>query len=424
MSPNNQTTSRPFPVKRIFSAMLKPCGPTCNLNCEYCYYLHKEGLLGLSGFKAVSDEILERHIRDFIAGDDCPEVVFDWQGGEPTLLGVDFFRKIIAMQKKHCPPSKTVLNNLQTNGTLLTEEWCVFLRENRFLVGLSLDGPKEMHDAYRRDKGGNPTFDRVMASAKLMKKMGVSFNTLTVVNRRNVKYPLDVYRFLTREVGARLIQLIPVVEPKDFDRTAPQRWDEAKLPMVGSAAARPGSPDSVVCDWSADPEDLGAFLCKIFDEWHQRDIGKYHVNLFESAVAVWAGLPPQLCVFSEYCGRAVLVERDGSVYSCDHYVYPEYKLGNVMDKKLADMVYSERQLGFGFNKGDSLPAQCRKCEWLFACRGECPRNRFIKTADGMPGLNYFCTAWKRFFPHANDRLKKLASEVTAGQVRSVVRMEA
>jgi len=401
--PNNEINQG----RRQFSAMAKPVGASCNLNCSYCYYLSKGNLPGMQGCEAIPDAILEKHIHDTLEGNQSSEVIFDWQGGEPTLLGIDFFKKVLRLQEQHCQPDKVVLNNLQTNGTLLNEDWCRFLRDNRFLVGLSLDGPKSLHDAYRRDKGGGPSFDRVMASVKLLKKMGVEFNTLTVLNRLNVKYPLDVYRFLTREVGPRMIQFIPLVEPRGFERTAPQHWDATQLPVVGSSAARPGTPDSIVCDWSADPDDLGSFLCKVFDEWHRRDMGKYFVNFVEGAVAAWAGLPAQTCVFSKVCGKAVVLERDGAVYSCDHYVYPEYRLGNIQEKTLVEMVFSERQTRFGLNKYDSLPSQCRNCQFLFACWGECPRNRFVKTPDGEPGLNYFCPAFKRFFAHVDAPLKTL-----------------
>ena len=394
-----------------FSVMIKPVGPACNLNCTYCYYLNKEQLLNLPGKAAIPDDLLETHIIQSFRDNDSAEIIFDWQGGEPTLLGLEFFRKVVQLQERHCPPGKTFLNNLQTNGTLLDEAWCRFLRENRFLVGLSIDGPKHLHDQYRRDRGGQPTFDRVMAAARLLKKTGVEFNTLTVVNRLNAKYPLDVYRFLTREVGPRLIQLIPIVETKDFDRTAPQHWDHATLPVSGSPAARPGTPESIVHDWSADPEDLGYFLCKVFDEWHRRDIGKHFVNLIETSVAVWAGLPPQVCVFSEICGKAVVLERDGSLYSCDHYAYPEYRLGNIRERSLREMIFSERQTRFGLAKSNTLPSDCRACPVRFACWGECPRNRFVKTAGGEPGLNYFCPAFKRFFTHIDAPLRDLVKKM-------------
>lgn len=414
---HNRTKPDPVPPllantgQHQFSAMIKPVGPSCNLDCAYCYYLCKEKLLGLGGATVIPDNILEKHIRDSFRDNDSAEVIFDWQGGEPTLLGLEFFRKVVRLQEQYCPTHKSFLNNLQTNGILLDAEWCHFLRDKRFLVGLSIDGPKTLHDTYRRDKGGAPTFDRVMATVKLLKKTGVEFNTLTVINRLNAKYPLDVYRFLTREVGPRMIQLIPLVEPKGFEQTAPQHWDPATLPVVGSPAARPGSPESIVHDWSVDPDDMGAFLCRVFDEWYQRDIGKHFVNLFESSVAVWAGLPAQICVFSKFCGRAVLLERDGNLYSCDHYVYPEYKLGNILESPLGKMVFSERQAKFGLNKFESLPVQCRQCKVLFACWGECPRNRFIKTQDGEPGLNYFCPAYLRFFSHIDERLKALVKSL-------------
>jgi uncharacterized protein len=405
------------PMPRRFSAMAKPVGPACNLGCSYCYYLSKDKLLGLKGIEPIPDAILEKHIHDTITGNDSAEVIFDWQGGEPTLLGLDFFKKVLRLQAQATPPGKVVLNNLQTNGTLLDENWCRFLRENRFLVGLSIDGPKSLHDTYRLDKGGAPTFNRVMSSVKLLKKMGVEFNTLTVLNRQNVKYPLDVYRFLTREVGPRMIQFIPLVEPIGFEQTAPDHWDKTRLPVTGSSAARPGTPDSMVHDWSADPEELGAFLCKVFDEWYQRDIGKYFVNFFEGAVSVWSGLPAQTCVFSEICGKAVLLERDGSVYSCDHFAYPEYKLGTIQEQTLVDMIFSPRQARFGLEKRNTLPAYCRNCKVLFACWGECPKNRFVKTPDGEPGLNYFCPAFKRFFTHIDSRITALIGKLNVPSSR-------
>lgn len=416
-----QSQARTF--ERRYSVMCKPAGPICNLNCDYCYYLCKEPLLGLSGLKPMAEDVLERFIRDYIQGNDAAEIVFDWQGGEPTLLGVDYFRHVVELQERHCPPSKSVVNNLQTNGMLLDEEWCDFLKRNGFLVGISIDGPRELHDAYRKAKGGQPTFDRVMASMKLMRKKGVMFNTLTVINRLNARYPLDVYRFLTREAGARLVQLIPIVEPKGFEKTAPQHWDPERLPVTGSAGARPGTPESMVCDWSADPEDVGAFLCRVFDEWWNRDVGRYYVNLFETSVAVWSGMPAQICVFGEVCGKGLALERDGNLYSCDHYVYPEYRLGNVMDRSLPEMVFSGRQAGFGLDKSDLLPATCRECKYRFACNGECPRNRFVRTPEGAPGLNYFCPAYKRFFAHADERLTRLAEQFKRNRGRSVVRME-
>ena len=401
----------PLGAKRRFHAMLKPIGSACNLDCKYCYYLSKESLLDQHRGERIPEDRLEEFIRQYIEGQDGEQVVFSWQGGEPTLLGLDFFRKVVELEEKHKKPGQRIENDLQTNGTLLNEEWCQFLKSHRFLVGLSIDGPRDLHDAYRVTKGGGPTFDKVFAAAKLLKKRGVKFNTLTVVNRLNVKRPLDVYRFLTREVGSTYVQLIPCIEPKDFRTTAPQRWDAEKLPAIGTPAAKPGSPDSIVTDWSVDPDDFGEFLCKVFDEWHRKDLGRVLVDLFESAVAQWMGLPAQRCITAEFCGKGVAMEHDGSVYSCDHYVYPEYRLGNIHERPIFEMVFSRRQMDFGFAKRDALPQYCRECKFLFACWGECPKNRFIKTPDGQAGLNYLCGGLKRFFEHADPYLKRLADQL-------------
>ncbi len=295
-----------------FHAMVKPTGAICNLDCAYCYYLHKEELLGSNSKFRISDEILETHIRQYIEAQRGDEVVFSWQGGEPTLLGVEFFEKVVALEKKYQRPGQQIENDLQTNGTLLNDEWYAFLRKNKFLVGLSIDGPQELHDRYRVNKGGKPTFDKVFSAGLQLQKHGIPFNTLTVVNRVNAKKPLDVYRFLTRELRPRQLQFIPCVEPKVFHNVAPQKWDLATLPLQNSPAAHPGSPDSVVTDWSVDPDDWGHFLCKVWDDWYRRDYGKVHVNLFETAVAQWMGHDAQLCVYSEFCGKGVALEHDGS----------------------------------------------------------------------------------------------------------------
>lgn len=401
----------PLQGQRRFGVMVKPIGPACNLDCDYCYYLSKEDLLGLHGHEPIAEDILEAFIACHIAGNDTAEVEFEWQGGEPTLLGIEFFRKVVDLQAKHCPRGKRALNSLQTNGLLIDEQWCEFLSANRFLVGLSIDGPKALHDTYRRTKGRQPTFDRVIAAARLLKKRGVEFNTLTVIHRVNAKRPLDVYRFLSREVGPRVMQFIPLVEPKVFAKVAPQSWDPATLPIVGSSQARPGSPDSFVTDWSVDPDDFGEFLCKVFDDWYNRDRGKRFVNLFESFVAVRMGLPAQICVFHDLCGKALLMERDGNLYSCDHFVYPEFCLGNINDLPLVETVFCERQVKFGRGKSESLPKHCRECPYLASCWGECPRNRFVKTPDGEPGLNYLCPGLKRFFVYADGRLNEIAAEL-------------
>ena len=272
-----------------FHAMVKPTGAICNLDCTYCYYLHKEELLGTNSKFRISDEILETHVRQYIEAQRGEEVVFSWQGGEPTLLGVEFFEKVVALEKKYQRPGLHIENDLQTNGTLLNDEWYEFLCKNKFLVGLSIDGPQELHDRYRVNKGGAPTFDKVFAAGLQLQKHGIPFNTLTVVNRVNAQKPLDVYRFLTRELRPRQLQFIPCVEPKVFHNVAPQKWDTATLPVQDSPAAHPGSPDSVVTDWSVDPDDWGYFLCKVWDDWYRRDYGKVHVNLFETAVGAMDG---------------------------------------------------------------------------------------------------------------------------------------
>jgi len=397
-----------------FHAMVKPAGAICNLDCAYCYYLHKQELLGSDSKFRISDEILETHIRQYIEGQRGDEVVFSWQGGEPTLMGIDFFEKVVALEKKYQRPNQRVENDLQTNGTLLNDDWCAFLRENNFLVGLSIDGPQELHDRFRVDKGGQPTFKKVFAAAQLLQKHGVPFNTLTVVNRINAKKPLDVYRFLSRELRPRQLQFIPCVEPKVFQRVAPQKWDLAALPIQGSPTAHPGNPDSVVTDWSVDPDDWGYFLCKVWDDWYRRDYGKVHVNLFETAVAQWMGMDSQLCIYHEFCGKGVALEHDGNLYSCDHYVYPEYRLGNILETSSSRMVFSEAQRKFGLDKFNSLPTQCRQCRYLFACNGECPKNRVIRTGDGEPGLNYLCSGLHKFWSHidndAKDICRRLARE--------------
>ncbi len=398
------------PIVRMH-AMVKPTGPVCNLDCQYCYYLSKEDLLGRRDRWRISDEALERFIQQYIEGQNYREVIFSWQGGEPTLLGLDFFRKVIALEKKYCPPHVRCENDLQTNGTLLDEAWCEFLRENDFLVGLSIDGPRELHDAYRKDKAGAGSFDRVLRAARLLHKHRVKFATLSCVNRLTAKRPLDVYRFLRSEVGAKRMQFIPIVEPKSFRRTAPQHWAPEEMPIVGSSAARPGAPDSVVEDWCVDPDDWGAFLCKVFDEWLRRGFGEIYVHYFDAAVETWMGRVNPLCTLAPMCGKGVALEHDGAVYACDHYVYPEYRLGSIHDKPLAEMVLAPAQERFGTDKERTLPEACRRCEYEFACYGECPTNRFVRTLEGEPGLNYLCPGWKRFWKHIDEPIQKIVRDL-------------
>lgn len=394
-----------------FHAMVKPIGALCNLDCTYCYYLHKEGLLHHPHTPRMSDEVLEQHIRQYIEAQTGDEVVFSWQGGEPTLLGLEFFRRAMELQARYKKPNQRIENDLQTNGTLLDAEWAAFLRQNNFLVGLSCDGPKELHDRYRVTKGGQPTHDRVVTAAKLLKRHGVPFNVLCVVNRESAKRPLDVYRFLARELGALRVQLIACVEPKVFRDVAPQHWDTAGMPIVGTPQARPGAPDSVVTDWSVDPLDWGTFLTKVWDDWYSHDYGRVHVDVFETAVAQSLGMPSQRCVTAEFCGKGMAIEHTGDAYSCDHYVYPEYRVGNIRETHWGDMAYSERQKKFGFAKRDTLPRHCRQCPHLKLCWGECPKNRMVRAPDGEVGLNYLCPGLKRFYSHIQRDMPTIVRRV-------------
>ena len=406
---------------RRFHVMAKPIGPTCNLDCTYCYYLAKATLADGSRSGRMSDETLEAFIHQYIDSVTADEVVFSWQGGEPTLLGVKFFRRVVELQQKHAKSNQVVQNDLQTNGTLLDEEWCRFLKDHRFLVGLSIDGPRDIHDQYRFGKKGESSFDKVVNAAQLLKKHGVPFNTLTCVHRHNARRPLDVYRFLRREIGSLNMQFIPIVEYTDFETTAPHTWQNDRLPIQGGATARPGHPESMVTDWSVDPEDWGYFLCKVFDEWRSRDFGKVFVNQFETLVAQHLGLPAQMCVYSENCGKGLAVEHDGALYACDHYVYPEYRIGTIGKGKLVEAAFSRAQVKFAYAKSETLPGQCRSCAFLTDCWGECPKNRFVRTADGEPGLNYLCTGLKKFFAHATPEIDRIAANIRKQGIKPLPR---
>lgn len=411
------STPTPSPLKGIH-IMAKPGGSRCNLQCGYCYYRHKADLLQHSaGESRMSDETLETFILQRLAAHGPGDVVFSWQGGEPTLLGLDFFRTLLALQEKHRRPGQTLHNDLQTNGTLLDDEWCRFLRANRFLVGLSIDGPKPLHDRFRRDAEDAGSFDRVLAATRRLRRHDVPFHTLTVVQRENARHPLDVYRFLRREIQPRMMQFIPAVAYRSFQQVPPQHWDVSQLPRLGDPAARPGTPHSVVTDWSVDPDDYGAFLCRVFDEWYQRDYGKQFINLFESAVAQWMGLPAGICSLAEECGTALAIEMDGRVYACDHYVYPAYCRGSIHEQPLAVLATSASQRAFGAAKRQALPRYCRECPYLFACNGECPKNRFILTPDGEPGLNYLCSGLRAFFAHIEGPMRDIVRSVRARQSR-------
>jgi uncharacterized protein len=386
-TPASNRTLTPFHV------LAKPIGPLCNLDCTYCFYLEKSKLYpGTHDFR-MSDELLERYVRDYIETQPGDEVAFAWQGGEPTLMGVGFFRKVVELQCRYST-GRRITNALQTNGTLLDDEWGAFLRENKFLVGISIDGPRALHDAYRVDRGGKPTFDRVMAGLECLKRNEVEFNTLTVVNRQNSRMPRKTYQFL-RRFGSRFMQFIPLVE-----RPAPTNAPSG-LPLASPPDLRGGADPAVpVTPWSVRADHYGEFLVEIFDEWVRNDVGRVFVQLFDATLANWIGAPPGVCVFSEKCGRALAMEHNGDVYSCDHYVYPSHRLGNVMSESLGDMVETPRQRAFGADKSTTLPKYCRACDWRFACHGECPKHRFLLTPDGEPGLNYLCTAYKRFFSQA------------------------
>ncbi len=399
---------------RRFHVMVKPAGAACNLNCAYCFYLSKQSREDGIGAGNMSDECLERLVEQYIEGVTDDEVVFSWQGGEPTLRGLDFFRKVVAFQNRHAKPGQRIENDLQTNGVLLNEDWADFLKEHRFLVGLSIDGPKEVHDQIRVTKRGAPTFDTVFAAARLLSRVGVPFNTLTCVHPFNATRAREVYRFLLRDVGSTYMQFIPIVEPRGFEVTAPGMQEFSQLPLVGTPRARPAHAHSVVTPWSVDPNDYGRFLCDVWDEWRRRGFGKVLVNFAETLVAQHLGLPSQLCIHSRFCGKGVAVEHDGSVYACDHYVYPEYRLGNLRSQRsLADMVFSPEQIRFGYAKSETLPRYCRECEFLTDCWGECPKNRLLRTPDGEPGLNYLCTGLKRFFAHAVPEANQIAAQLRA-----------
>lgn len=386
-----------------FHVMTKPIGPICNLDCKYCFYLEKEKLYPDTKKWQMSDEVLEQYIRDYIAAQPQEEVHFAWQGGEPTLLGVDFFRAVVEMQKRYAH-GKQIHNALQTNGVLIDDEWGEFLAENGFLVGVSIDGPRELHDCYRVDKGQAPTFDRVMRGIGKLKQHGVEFNTLTVVHRQNSKYPKEVYRFL-KEIGSGFIQFIPIVERKAVDA------DGNGLVLIKPSLDRAAE----VTEWSVEPQAYGRFLSHIFDEWVKRDVGRTFVQLFDVALESWMGMDASLCVFRKTCGSALAMEHTGDLYSCDHYVYPENKLGNIMEESLEKLVGSSEQKAFGDAKLTSLPRMCRTCEVRFACNGECPKHRFLRTPDGESGLNYLCAGYKHFFRHIDPYMQFMAGELRAGR---------
>ena len=395
----NQQREHTANAKLPFQVMAKPTGPLCNLDCKYCFYLEKEKLYPGTNNWEMRAEILESYVRQYIESQPQEYVTFAWQGGEPTLLGIPWFENVLALQQKYSQ-GKRIENVLQTNGVTLDAAWAQFFAANNFLIGISIDGLQELHDTYRIDKGQQPTFDVVMRGIEHLKAAEVRFNTLTVVNRTNSYHPLEVYRFL-KHIGSGFMQFIPVVE-----RKAQQPSSRGLVLLSPDHTA-----DAQVTEWSVEPEVFGKFLCTIFDEWVRNDVGKYFVQLFDVTLELWLGMPPSLCVFAETCGNALVLEHQGDLYSCDHYVYPENKLGNIMDDPLACLAAVDKQRVFGNAKRDLLPSYCRRCDVRFACNGECPKHRFVTTPDGEPGLNYLCPAYKKFFHHVAPYMEFMGREL-------------
>jgi uncharacterized protein len=389
--------------------MAKPTGAICNLDCEYCFYLEKEKLYPSVKNWAMPDDVLEKYIQEYIQSQKVPEIIFAWQGGEPTLLGLDFFKKAVQLQEKYAD-GKNVENTFQTNGILLNDEWCSFFSENNFLIGLSIDGPREIHDKYRVHKGGQPSFDNVISGLEYLKKHEVEFNTLTCVQKDNAYKPIEVYEFL-KEIGSKFMQFIPIVERKSL-----KDGNELKFvqPLYKEAA--------VVTDWSVEPLQYGKFLMEIFNQWVRNDVGKYFVQIFDVSLGLWHGLGSSLCVFKETCGQALAMEHNGDVYSCDHFVYPENKLGNIMGESLNKIVDSDQQLQFRTAKKTKLPQFCVNCDVRFACNGECPKHRFIKTPDGEEGLNYLCEGYKYFFHGIAPYMRFMSNELTSKRAPANVMM--
>ncbi|MBC7814365.1 MAG: anaerobic sulfatase maturase [Burkholderiales bacterium] len=374
-----------------FHMMTKPRGAICNLDCQYCYFLSKEKLYPDSKFR-MSDNLLQAYTQQYIEAQRAPEITFAWQGGEPTLMGLDFFRQAVSYQQQYRKRGQHISNALQTNGVTLDDEWCEFFHANNFLVGISLDGPRPLHDAYRVDKGGQPTFDRVMNGLRLLQKHGIEFNVLTTVHAANEQHGLDVYHFLRDEVGANVLQFIPIVE-----RDNATGYQEGSTVTARSVSA----------------DGYGRFLVEIFEEWIRRDVGRVYVQMFDIALAAWVGDSPGLCVFEETCGTALALEHNGDVYSCDHFVEPRHFVGNLVDIPLSEIVVSNQQRQFGLAKRDTLPRFCRECDVRFVCNGGCPKDRFINTPDGEAGLNYLCVGYKGFFNHVREAMNIMARELSA-----------
>ena len=377
------------PVPRAFHVMTKPRGPICNLDCGYCYYTPKSKMYPDSDFR-MTDEVLESFTRQYIESQQVPEVTFGWQGGEPLLMGVDFFERAMAYQEQYRKDGQRIINTLQTNGTLIDDAWGEFFHEHNFLIGLSLDGPQAMHDAYRVDKAGEPTWDRVMRGLHLLQEHEVEYNILCTIHKANADHPLEVYRFFRDQADAQFMQFIPIV-----------RRDNETGHQIGEE----------LTDHSVTAQQYGDFLIGVFDEWVRHDVGREFVQIFDVALAAWSGRRPGLCVFEPTCGLGLAMEHNGDLYACDHYVEPRYLLGNIMETPMLDLVASEQQRAFGQAKLDTLPKQCRNCEARFVCNGACPKNRILVTEDGDAKLNYLCAGYKSFFMHINRPMQMMVNEL-------------
>lgn len=386
------------PLSFPIYVMAKPVGPLCNMDCEYCYYLEKEGLYKNRKGSKMSDDLLERFTDAYINCQTAPFVQFTWHGGESLLRGIDFYRKALKFQEKYSR-GREISNCIQTNGLLLNDEWCRFFKENNFLVGISIDGPEKLHDRYRKDCGGRGTFARVMKGIEMLRKHQVDFNTLSVINDYNVRYPLDVYHFF-KEIGSQYMQFSPIVERLG------SRPDGLELLTAVDHPA-----DTELASWSVGPTAYGDFYIEIFNEWVQNDVGRYFVQMFDATLAGMTGEQPGVCIYGKTCGHALAMEHNGDVYACDHFVYPEYLRGNINRETLVAMTLSEEQKRFGNLKQSALPGQCRHCRFLKLCNGECPKNRFAVTADGEPGLNYLCLGLQRYYTHVQPYMEFMAEEL-------------
>ena len=384
------------PFSHPMYIMLKPAGSLCNLRCKYCYYLEKSKLYEDNKNHVITDALLEKFIKEYIEAQTTPQVLFTWHGGETLMRPISFYRRALELQRYYAC-GRQIDNSIQTNGILLNDEWCRFFKENNFLVGVSIDGPQEFHDEYRRTATGKPSFRQVMKGIDLLNKYGVEWNALAVVNDFNADYPLDFYHFF-KDIGCRYIQFTPIVE------RIVKRTDGLTL--------APGMEEGgVLTDFSVTAEQWGSFLCTIFDEWVHHDVGEYYIQLFDATLANWVGVAPGICTMAKECGHAGVMEYNGDVYSCDHFVYPEYKLGNLASKTIYEMMNSDRQKEFSKMKYRLLPQQCRDCKYQFACHGECPKNRFIRDKYGNMGLNYLCKGYYQFFEHVAPYMDFMKNEL-------------